>query len=62
MESEQAVKIITQHIKDTISMTSSDWWVAIFDNYDEGDPQGRGSTEDEAIVDLMEKHYQGESA
>lgn len=28
-------------------------WSAVTDNYEPGDPIGRGATEDEAIADLM---------
>ena len=53
------MKIITQQINPPIPLTNWDW-CAVFDNYDEGDLQGFGETEDKAIVDLMEKQYKGE--
>jgi hypothetical protein len=33
----------------------SRWWSAIYENYDAGDPIGRGGTEFEAILDLVRK-------
>ena len=55
------MKIITQQINPPIPLTKFDW-CAVFDNYEEGNPQGFGATEDEAIVDLMEQQHKGEIA
>ena len=53
------MKIITQQINPPIPQTQFDW-CAVFDSYEPGDPQGWGESEDQAIVDLMNKTYQGE--
>jgi hypothetical protein len=59
LASESAVKIITQHMSIPVPDTNCNW-VAVFDNWEFGDCMGYGKTEDEAIVDLMEKQFKGE--
>ena len=44
-------KIITSFLNPPIPVRSMDWQ-ATYEGYDEGDPIGRGATEQEAIDDL----------
>ena len=48
------MKIITSFVKPPIPIKDFDWQ-AVTDNYEPGDPVGVGATEEQAIVDLMEK-------
>lgn len=45
------MKIITEFVYPPIPIRSFDW-SAVTDNYEGGDPIGRGATEQEAIADL----------
>ena len=47
------MKIITEFIYPPIPIRRYDW-SAVRDGYDEGDPIGYGSTEQEAINELLE--------
>jgi len=47
-------KIHTEFVKPPIPTTAFDW-CAILDGYEPGDPSGAGSTEIEAIADLLQQ-------
>lgn len=46
--------IITTFVNPPLPINNFDWQ-AVYQGYDEEDPVGYGSTEDEAIEDLLEK-------
>lgn len=47
------MKIITEHVYPPIPVRCFDW-AATLDDYEPGDPVGRGTTEQEAIANLKE--------
>lgn len=52
---EQWVNVKTSHDFPPIPVREFDWSAIDADNYDEGSPIGRGSTEAEAIADLKQQ-------
>lgn len=48
------MKIITEYVNPPIPIRYCDW-SAVTDDYEPGDPIGRGETEQEAINDLLEQ-------
>lgn len=48
------MEIVTRHIYPPIPVRQYDW-EAHYDDYDEGDPIGYGSTEQQAIDDLKQQ-------
>lgn len=49
------MRIVTNHVFPPILVRSMDWSAIDDDTYDYDQPVGWGSTEHEAIADLMEK-------
>jgi len=52
-------KIITEFINPPIPIRKFDWQ-AVRDGYDDGDPVGEGETEQEAIINLLDKEQDNE--
>jgi len=53
------MKIITDNIRPPVPTRAYDW-VAYFEGQEEGGPTGYGSTEDAAILELLEISNKGE--